>query len=113
MFSKTELEGYLEIDHRESPGFTPEQAKEARWGKTMPVGSKQFKLVTYKCCGCEAMIVVRPERTRERTWCRACDAFMCDGCAWALKITGNHKPMQQIIDEFMRKAANLPICEAV
>lgn len=113
MFSKLELEGYLEIDHRESPGFTEKQAREARWGKTMPVGSKRFKLVTYRCCGCEAMIVVRSERTRERTWCRKCDRFMCDQCSWVLKVTGVHKPMNQIIDDFVKETANLPRCEAV
>ena len=67
MFSKLELENYLEIDHRASPGFTPEQAKLGRWGKPMPVGSKRFQLVSYTCCGCERQVVIRPERTRQRT----------------------------------------------
>ncbi len=104
MFTKLESEGYLEIDHRESPGFTPEQARQGRFGKTMPLGSKRFQFGTYKCCGCEAMVIVRPERTRQRTWCRKCDAYMCDGCALAFKITGVHKPFKQIIDEWAAKA---------
>jgi hypothetical protein len=70
----------------------------------MPVGSKRFQLVTYKCCGCEAMVIVRPERTRQRTWCAKCDAYMCDGCSLAFKITGVHKPFKQIIDEFIDQA---------
>ncbi len=106
LFSKLQLESYLELDHRESPGFTVEEARAAHWGKTMPVGSKQFKLVTYTCCGCENLIVVRPERTRQRTWCGQCDRYMCDRCAWVRKITGVHKPFSQIIDEWQRKAAN-------
>lgn len=104
MFSKSELEGYLEIDHRESPGFTPEEAKAARFGHTMPVGSKRFQLKTYTCCGCQRQIIVNPERERPRNYCRSCDRYMCDDCSLTFKITGVHKPFKQIIDEYMEAA---------
>lgn len=105
MFRKTELEGYLELDHRESPGFTPEQCKAARFGHTMPVGSKRFQLKTYTCCGCQRQIIVNPERERARNYCRKCDRYMCDDCSLSFKLTGEHKSFKQIIDEYLEDAA--------
>jgi len=105
MFSKTELEGYLEIDHRESPGFTPEEAARAGRG-TIPVPKNtRLQSATYNCCGCERMIVKNPLRERERNYCRQCDRYMCDNCSLSLKLTGRHVPYKKMLEEAMNADA--------
>jgi hypothetical protein len=104
MFSKRELEGYLEIDHRESPGITPELAAKIGCG-TIPVGAGQtLKAATYNCPYCEALIVRNPERERERAYCRKLDRYICDGCDLKRKLGVELKPMKQVIDEFIDAA---------
>jgi hypothetical protein len=100
------LENYLEIDHRESPGFTEEQARRGRFGVTMPVGSKKFQLKTYTCCGCQRQIIMRDNRVRPRHRC-SCDKFICDGCALTFSVTGVHKPFTQVIEDYLARSAKL------
>lgn len=104
MRSHASLENYLEIDHRDSPGFTEAEARAARFGRTMPVGSHKFQLKTYTCCGCEVQVIVREARTRPRNYCRSCDKYMCDDCALEYKITGLHRPMQAVVEELFNRA---------
>jgi hypothetical protein len=101
MFSKRELEGYLEVNHRNSPGITPEQAA-ATGFVCMPVGAGQtLKAPTYNCCGCQALIIVNPMR---REWCSQCDRYLCDRCALARKLTGFHKPYKKFLDEIIERS---------
>ena len=39
-------------------------------------------LPTLTCCHCNRVVVLNPERRRERHWCFKCDAYICDspGC---------------------------------
>jgi hypothetical protein len=101
MFSKRELEGYLEIDHRESPGFTEEQARAARFGKTMPVGSALIQRSTITCSHCERIVVLNPDRARSRGYCPKCDRHVCDECETVRVVTGVCRPFKQVIDEFV------------
>jgi len=99
MFSKREMESYVEIDHRESPGITPEQAARAGRG-TIPVGKGQvFKSAAYQCSNCERLVVLNPNRSRDRFWCSKCDEYHCDDCALRTKITGICRPFKQLIEE--------------
>lgn len=109
MFSKRELEGYLEIDHRDSPGITPEQARLAGRG-TIPVGSgKKFQAPVANCSHCEAIVVMNPLRTRDRAYCGKCDRYICDLCEAERVRTGVCRPMKQVIDEFVDRAAKQAI----
>lgn len=105
MFSKRELEGYLMIDHRESPGVTPEQAMMAG-RNTLPVGRGQrFEAPTVNCSHCERLVVLNPGRTRDRAYCPKCNHYLCDQCEAARVQTGLCKPFAQRIDEFIDAAA--------
>ncbi len=44
-------------------------------------GGKNFEAATYTCTHCEAVVVLNPNRTRERYTCRGCNHLICDGCA--------------------------------
>lgn len=105
MFSKRELEGYLEIDHRDSPGFTEAEARAGRFGKTMPVGSKLIQRSTITCSHCERIVILNPDRTRSRAYCPKCDHYLCDECEVTRVVTGVCKPFKQVIDEFIDDVA--------
>lgn len=101
MFSKRELEGYLMIDHRESPGITPEQAAAAGHG-TIPVCSGTlFQAATINCHCCTRLVVVNPDRTRARGYCPTHDAYSCDLCEAERVRTGVCVPFKKVIDDFM------------
>jgi hypothetical protein len=105
MFSKRELEGYLEIDHRESPGITPELAAKVGRGTIPVLAGTIFKAATYNCSHCEALVVINPKRTRTRGYCPKCDRYVCDLCEAELVRTGVCRPFKQVLDEFIDKTA--------
>lgn len=107
MFSRRELEGYVKIDHRESPGLTTEQLIAAHLPWNMPVGRGMvLEAPTFTCPHCQAVVIINPNRVRERAYCANCDRNVCDNCGAAMRVSGyEHKPFKQIIDEFMEQAA--------
>src|SRR6266516_1750203 len=106
VFRKEDLEGYLMIDHRESPGLTLEQSR-AAGGPALPVGKGSFfQSATYNCSHCSALIVKNPLRTRERGYCPKCDRYVCDWCeAERVRSGGACRPFSKVIDEFLETAA--------
>jgi hypothetical protein len=89
--------GYIELDHRASP--------------TAPTGlPKYFEADTYTCTHCHAVVVMNPDRKRERYKCRGCNHHICDGCAAERIAGGSCKTMAQKIDEYLsdvEKASNV------
>ena len=106
-FSERELEGYVLIDHRESPGFTPEQRVAAGLPANMPIGRGMvLEAPTKYCAHCQATVIINPDRKRERAHCSKCDHYVCDGCGAAMQAPGYvHKSFKQVIDEFRERAA--------
>lgn len=88
-------EGYLMIDHRASPG-TPE----------VPEGTV-FEAATMHCSHCGTVVIVNPNRTRERAWCQPCDKYVCDNCGIEMKLPDyNHKPYYQRNLEVLNKLSH-------
>lgn len=111
MHSRRELEGYLLIDHRDSPGITPEQAAHAGNGTISVPAGKKLECATYNCSHCTRLVIMRPDRTRARGYCPKCDRVICDGCEVIRVASGGAcKPFKQIVDEFVDKAAKTLIC---
>lgn len=114
LFSKRSLEGYLAIDHRDSPGITPEQARAASLATNLPVlpvGAGQLlQAATINCHCCEALVVLNPGRTRDRGYCPKHDAYSCDLCEAERVRTGVCKPFKQVLDEFIDAAAKGKLC---
>jgi hypothetical protein len=105
MFLKREAEGYLLVDHRDSPGITPEEAAKAGRG-TLAVGKGQrLECATYMCHVCEAHVVINPKRTRERHYCGVHDAYSCDRCANIMRSAGRCRSFKEVIDDFLRTAS--------
>lgn len=66
-------EGYLLIDHRDSPGVVADKAH--------PLGPSQvIERAVYTCSHCQRQVVVNPLRTRSRGYCPKCDHVICDFC---------------------------------
>lgn len=98
MFSKRELEGYLEIDHRESPGLDSNLFP-FRGSNTL------FQTPTVNCSHCERLVVLNPDRSRSRGYCPKCDRYVCDQCESERVRTGICYPFKRIIDDFIDNAA--------
>ena len=83
-------EGYLMIDHRESPGMPPGHGV---------VAGQLFESAIMGCKHCRAVVVLNPLRTRERARCTRCDGYICDPCAAQRECT----PFEAKIDALMRE----------
>ena len=104
VFLKDDLCGYVLIDHRESPGFTPEQC--IAGGRSKIAGhlgaGQKFEAKTDFCTHCERVVIRNPDRLRQRGYCWNCDHFICDDCAIVMKVSGECKSMKQKMDELFR-----------
>lgn len=95
MASISRTAGYLLIDNSNSPGI-PEDlaAKWAKQGTVVAPGSTKLEAATYTCPHCNAIIVIRPERTRPREICRKCMAIVCDRASCVLEC----QPFDKLVD---------------
>lgn len=101
-------EGWLLIDHRNSPGVSDELLDQSLGGRAgMPPGAGMgvTETATYTCSHCQTVVVINPLRTRERAYCRKCDHKICDRCgAIAAANGGACKTFKQIIEETQEAA---------
>lgn len=100
-----DLEGYLLIDNRASPGVPDEVNQEF----DLPVGAGRgvFECATFTCSHCQRVVIINPKRNRERAYCRGCDHLLCDGCGAERARTGLCRTFKQVIDEILEKADNV------
>lgn len=103
-------EGYLSIDHRASPGLTPEDFRKAgitgaglaKLGLDMAEfgEGKHLERATKRCCHCGNTVVLNQERIRNRSHCRACDAYICDDP----KCHFDCRPFRKMLDKIREDA---------
>lgn len=105
MSSKRKHEGYLLIDHSNSPGLTEADAVAAG----LPAGGRSglFEAPTYRCNHCCRIVVINPARTRDREYCAKCNHYICDACGAAKAITGICRTVNQIVEETQEAGALL------
>lgn len=100
-------EGYLLIDNRFSPGVTEEFVHAS--GKDAPVvgADRIWESATVTCSHCNAIVILNPNRSRPRGYCRKCDSYVCDkpGCAECLPFEKTIDTLreQAIVDEIMSR----------
>jgi hypothetical protein len=99
MRSKRAAEAYVLIDHRNSPGITPEFVLANNLDAPVVGAGVTYESAMAVCSHCGADVILNPNRSREREWCRTCDAYICDGCALLRKLGAAHKPLMQVISE--------------
>jgi hypothetical protein len=100
MASLRSHEGYLIIDHRNSPGI--EDALAVPHGLPLGAGQGLFEAATYTCKHCQRVDVV--DRNRERVYCRGCDHFICVPCGIERARTGECRTFEQVIDRILASA---------
>lgn len=81
--------GYLLLDNRAAP---------------VPGVPRLFEADTYTCTHCQRVVVMNPERKRERYKCRGCNHHICDGCGVARAAGGACKTFSQFVDEVLAQA---------
>lgn len=102
MASLRRHEGYLLVDHRNSPGLTEEQTHAA--GLPPGAGQGLFEAPTYTCSHCQAIVVLNPDRKRERAYCVKCDRNICDACGALYGMTRECRNIQKVLDDVQEAA---------
>jgi hypothetical protein len=93
-------EGELFVDHRASPGLSPEAAARLGYDPSQVSEGKLFEAATLMCHHCQQVAIKNPLRTRERAFCLACGgAYICDLCDdERRKPDYVHLPIKKVID---------------
>lgn len=99
-------EGYLQVDNRNSPGISEEQAVAA--GLPPGAGRGLFEAPTYTCSHCQSVVVLNPLRTRDRAWCKKCDHYLCDRCGVTAAQTKECLTFNQLIEQAQEAEAKKP-----
>lgn len=98
MNSQRSREGYLLVDHRAGPGL-------GRPGETPLAHGTLFEAPTYTCSHCQRVVVVNPNRTRERGYCRKCDRLVCDACEAGRAASGGACHAMGMVFDIAQEAA--------
>lgn len=97
-------EGYLFVDHRASPGFSPELAQRLGLDPSQVGEGKVMEAATLTCKHCGVVVVKNPDRVRARARCSKCDAYVCDNCA-PLPC----RPFAQVVDDVLDGKTPIPV----
>jgi len=94
------------LDHTAAVGVPDEVVIAAG----LPVGSGRglFEADAYTCSHCQAVVVLNPDRKRERGYCKGCDRVVCDRCMAARLAGAKCRTFRQLLDELQSAAPTLP-----
>lgn len=67
-------------------------------------GGTLFEASTYTCTHCSGVVVLNPERKRERYKCVACAHQICDDCAAQYHRTRACRSIQRLADTLLETA---------
>lgn len=103
---KRQKEGYLLIDHKDSPGV-PEELIRAAIAAGKPAApavrsGQTYESATITCCHCNRVVILNPDRKRARGYCAKCDHYVCDLPACNLECN----PFQRLLDDLHHQAAS-------
>lgn len=111
MKSKRSHEGYLLMNHRDSPGLSPDFLVAASQRSSAPplpaaAGRGLFEAPTITCSHCQKVVVINPVRNRDRAYCAKCDHYLCDDpCGLDYKISGGVcRSYQQLTETLYERA---------
>lgn len=102
MRTQKSSEGYVMVDHRASPGLTPEEARYAGYDPTQCATGKLFEASSLTCSHCKVVVVKNPLRTRERSHCFKCNHYICDMCAFKASHSDySHTPYEKAVEKHL------------
>jgi hypothetical protein len=79
-------QGWIYVDHRASPGLTPDQALLNGYDPNLVKEGKVFEQDTFTCSRCRGIVIKNSLRTRERGHCQKCNHFICDYCTYQMSL---------------------------
>jgi len=101
--TKRANEGYVLIDHRDSPGLSEADRLAAGLSPLMPIGKgQQLQAPTFTCSHCDRIVIMNPLRNRARGYCRKCDHDICDRCDTNYALTGECHCREKRIAEYLK-----------
>jgi len=103
MLSKRSQEGVILIDHRNSPGISPDFVAANNLDVPAVGAGKVYESALCVCKHCGGNVILNPNRSREREYCRACDGYVCDSCGLLRKLGHPHRSLQQTIADMFEK----------
>ena len=103
MKTKKIHEGYLMIDNRFGPGVSEDLIKSSGRDASIVGPGVLFESATITCSHCQFIVILNPDRSRERHYCSKCDHYICDGCS----VLGECLPMQKVFDDLQNQAIKL------
>lgn len=81
-------DGWLMIDHSASPGIPADVALRMGLNPNEVAEGKIMERATMPCKHCGWHVVKHPKRVRPREYCKLCDHYICDGCAYLASLPG-------------------------
>lgn len=103
MSSLRRHEGVLVVDHRNSPGIREADLTPALRARGFSATQGLVEAPTLRCCHCGTIVILNPDRTRERHYCARCDHYVCDQPGCITTCT----PFTQTVDQAVEQAARL------
>jgi hypothetical protein len=101
-------EGYVIIDHTNSPGLPAEIAIRNGLDPKYTGAGKKYEAATQTCNHCKGVVLINKLRTRPRAHCPKCNGYICDGCAYETTLPLYvHTPFEKKIDIALAGQANL------
>ncbi len=91
--------GYLQIDHRDSPGISVADVAHIP-GAMAVAGGAVMETDVYQCSHCQRTIALHAPQARmkDRGYCPKCDHYVCNACEAARAKSGICVPMAQVVD---------------
>lgn len=105
MSSLRDKEGYLLIDHRASPGLSPDEARQFGYDPSLVAEGKIMEAPIVTCSHCQVQVILNPGRSRDRAVCRRCYNYICDPCALAMSQGVGCRPWEKVIDDLHEQAS--------
>ena len=105
MKTQRSREGYLLIDNTVSPGTAPDFGL-SQGKRVVNVGEgKKLEASTITCSHCKRVVILNPERGRNRTYCSKCAHYVCDRCGLVMKVDGECRSWDVLVEKLREKAA--------
>lgn len=95
MIQRKEL-GYMLIDHQHADPLPEAMCRSM--GIPIWARNRKFEASTFTCTHCGGVVVMNPERTRERAKCVQCNHLICDKCGTAYAQTLECNSLQKQFD---------------
>src|SRR3990172_11116798 len=94
MSSLKRHEGYLMIDNRHNPAINEELVTVYNFPSLR--ANSLFECATITCAHCNTVVILNPDRSRPRGYCRSCDKYVCDNPACSAECRNFDKLLDDI-----------------